>query len=52
MDNKITIGECHGTLIEYNGFKVFPLYHPASIIYNRALSEVYQQDLLKLKELL
>ena len=52
MDNKITIGECHGALIEYNGFKVFPLYHPASIIYNRALSEVYQQDLLKLKELL
>lgn len=52
MNNKITIGECHGQVMEYKGFKVFPLYHPASVIYNRALSEVYQQDLLKLKEIL
>lgn len=30
-------------------FSLFPLYHPASIIYNRALQEVYQEDLQKLK---
>lgn len=31
-------------------FTLFPLYHPASIIYNRALAEVYNDDLLVLKE--
>jgi uracil-DNA glycosylase len=29
---------------------LFPLYHPASVIYNRSLSEVYRQDLLALRE--
>lgn len=27
---------------------LFPLYHPASIIYNRSLAQVYKDDLLKL----
>ena len=39
-DPKAVIGSCHGQLIG----KVFPLYHPASIIYNRALKPVYEQD--------
>lgn len=29
---------------------LFPLYHPASVIYNRSLSEVYQQDLEQLRD--
>ena len=33
-------------------FALFPLYHPASIIYNRSLQEVYQADLQALKALL
>lgn len=33
-------------------FAVFPLYHPASIIYNRSLQEVYDGDLQALKSLL
>lgn len=46
------IGECHGTLIKNNDrWAVFPLYHPAAIIYNRSLMETYQKDLLKLKEI-
>jgi len=53
-DFKVTIGDMHGTLhacnISGNEFKLFPLYHPASIIYNRALKEVYNQDILNLKK--
>ena len=47
------IGACHGRVTEASihgqTFRVFPLYHPASIIYNRSLAAVYQEDLQKLK---
>ena len=47
------IGDHHGQVIraqvQGQPFQVFPLYHPASIIYNRSLTEIYQQDLQKLK---
>ena len=33
-------------------FMLFPLYHPASIIYNPSLRTVYDQDLVKLRRLL
>ncbi len=33
-------------------FMLFPLYHPASIIYNPSLRTVYDQDLIKLRLLL
>jgi len=48
----LTISDVHGQAIEKNGkdFRVFPLYHPAAIIYNRALRPVYMEDLKKLKE--
>lgn len=56
----VTIGACHGQLcraeVESQGkaqtFEVFPLYHPASIIYNRALQTVYQSDLEQLHQVL
>ncbi|WZL73181.1 uracil-DNA glycosylase [Clostridiaceae bacterium 35-E11] len=48
-DDKATIGEKHGVPIMQEGYIVFPLYHPASIIYRRELKETYQEDLLKLK---
>lgn len=55
-DRKIVIGACHGQSIETemqgNRFVLFPLYHPASIIYNRELAAVYDQDLAALKEYL
>ena len=28
---------------------LFPLYHPASVIYNRSLADVYQADLIALR---
>ena len=42
-----TIGEVHGELIRENraGIPLFPLYHPASVIYNPALKEIYFRDL-------
>ncbi|MGI6161113.1 MAG: uracil-DNA glycosylase [Christensenellales bacterium] len=48
--HNITIGEAHGAAIEAGRFTVFPLYHPASIIYNRTLEQVYISDLAALKE--
>lgn len=52
-DNNVVIGDYHGRLWgEVFGFKVFPLYHPASVIYNRELEKVYLDDLSKLRETL
>lgn len=51
-DNKVSIGNFHGNLMRCREMNVFPLYHPASIIYNRSLEEIYYEDLNKLKEIL
>ncbi len=45
-----TIGECHGQWVEWEKRRVYPLYHPASVIYNPALKEVYQSDVIRLGE--
>jgi DNA polymerase len=54
--SSLVIGSCHARVMPAkamsHSFALFALYHPASIIYNRALSEVYQQDLLALKSYL
>ena len=51
-DKRLTIGSCHGNIkmICINGkqYQLFPLYHPASTIYNRAITDVLKQDLIKL----
>ena len=57
---KAVIGDLHGqeTAVtvthekQQADFPLFPLYHPASIIYNRSLQEVYDGDLQVLKGLL
>jgi Uracil-DNA glycosylase len=55
-DHKINIGNLHGnvTNIDVNGkeYKLYALYHPASIIYNRSLKDIYIDDIIKLKSLL
>jgi len=52
-NNTTLIGDYHGKLWEeVFGFRVFPLYHPASVIYNRELEKVYLDDLHKLKAIL
>lgn len=52
MDQKASIGDFHGRLIEKDEKRIFPLYHPASIIYDRAKAPVYIEDLHKLREIL
>lgn len=55
-NEKVNIGDVHGTAqsiyIDNVSYSVFPLYHPASIIYKRDLKAVYEQDLLKLKNII
>lgn len=52
----LCIGSVHGSELKVSfldtEFKLFPLYHPASIIYNRSLKEVYLKDIEILKELI
>lgn len=54
-DNKISVGKVHGTPIDITvgqgriGMTLFPLYHPASIIYRPQLKEVYLEDVRKLR---
>jgi len=43
------IGQLHGQPRQGEGFMLFPLYHPASIIYRRELKSVYEADLLRLR---
>jgi len=57
---KAVIGDMHGKCAQVTvnhekqsaDFTVFPLYHPASIIYNRSLQAVYEADLLALRDVL
>lgn len=55
-DNNITIGTVHGTTAKVSllnkEYNLFPLYHPASIIYNRGLKEVYLKDIESLRTLI
>ena len=50
------IGKLHGKVLTIvlggKSFKLFPAYHPASIIYNRNLKDIYIEDLKKLKKVL
>ena len=52
--NAVTIGQVHGTVIlaGKTGLPLFALYHPASLIYNRSLESVYEQDVRALAALL
>jgi DNA polymerase len=43
------IGKMHGKLTSFKNIKLYPLYHPAAIIYNTELKEVYLKDVLNLK---
>ena len=44
-DRKNTVGDMHGRFFDLGGRKLFPMFHPASVIYNPALKAVYQQDI-------
>ncbi len=46
----LTIGDVHGAPMWLaDGTALFPLYHPASVIYRRGLRAVYEEDIEKLR---
>lgn len=51
-NDKASIGEVHGQIVTISimdkYYTLFPLYHPASIIYNSSLKNIYKEDILKL----
>lgn len=54
QDDEASIGNLHGRPMEIkfgnSNYMLFPLYHPASIIYKAELKETYMQDLHKLRD--
>ena len=46
---KLFIGDTHGRPLSLGKITVFPLYHPAAIIYRRELAEVYASDVERLR---
>lgn len=55
-DYNKSIGEVHGAestiLILKKKYFLFPLYHPASIIYRKSLKDIYVKDVEKLKNII
>jgi len=55
-DDRAVIGACHAQPMSAaagaHRYTLFPLYHPASVIYNPALLAVYARDLAALKQYL
>ena len=44
-DRARTVGEAHGQFEDWEGRLLFPMYHPASVIYNPSLKAVYSRDI-------
>ena len=42
---KAVIGDVHGAFQDADGLRLYPMYHPASLIYNPALRPVYAEDI-------
>lgn len=42
------IGEMHGAFLMEGDWRLYPMYHPASLIYNPALREAYGRDIRRL----
>jgi uracil-DNA glycosylase family 4 len=52
VDKNLTIGKVHGTVLEKNGLRFFPIYHPAASLHNPGLRESLVDDFKKLMEYL
>lgn len=50
LGERRSIGDVHGQFIRAEGVTLYPMYHPASLIYNPALRETYAQDIRRLAE--
>ena len=45
---KAVIGDVHGSLQDADGLRLYPMYHPASLIYNPGLRPIYAEDIRRL----
>ena len=45
---RAVIGDVHGQFQDAEGARLYPMYHPASLIYNPALRSVYAEDIQRL----
>ena len=45
---KAVIGDVHGAFLDADGLRLYPMYHPASLIYNPGLRPVYAEDIRRL----
>ena len=52
LGKSVPIGQVHGQMMEAGetGLPLFALYHPASLIYNRSLTDVYEADVRTLAQ--
>lgn len=48
MGSKVIIGDVHGAFQDVEGMRLYPMYHPASLIYNPSLRETYAGDIRRL----
>jgi len=48
----LSMSEYAGRLIKFNEISLFPMFHPAALIYNRSLSDRFAEDVKKLKKIL
>ena len=52
VGEKETIGQAHGQMRRQEDRLYFPMYHPASMIYNPGLKAIFAQDMEKLGQLI
>ena len=45
---RAVIGDVHGQFQDAEGARLYPMYHPASLIYNPSLRPVYAEDIRRL----
>lgn len=51
MGLEYTIGQVHGRVFERENGIIYPMYHPAAIIYNQSLRGIFADDMAKLAEI-
>lgn len=48
LGSRVVIGDVHGSFAQAQGQRIYPMYHPASMIYNPSLKSVYADDIRRL----
>lgn len=51
MGPDYTVGQVHGRVFDMGNRIVYPMYHPAAIIYNQSLKGVFAEDMAGLAEI-